>query len=92
MKTKQQTLCGFALETTDEMTNAQEKLAKKNLDFIVLNSLADKGAGFMVDTNKVTIIESSGCTTSYPLKPKVEVAADVADTLERIMKTKRENA
>ena len=92
LKTKQQTLCGFALETTDEMTNAQEKLAKKNLDFIVLNSLADKGAGFMVDTNKVTIIESSGCTTSYPLKPKVEVAADVADTLERIMKTKRENA
>ncbi|MGN0028700.1 MAG: bifunctional phosphopantothenoylcysteine decarboxylase/phosphopantothenate--cysteine ligase CoaBC [Marinilabiliaceae bacterium] len=88
MKTARQTLCGFALETTDEVSNAKGKLAKKNMDFIVLNSLADKGAGFMVDTNKVTIIEATGASTAYPLKPKTEVAADVADTLERIMKTK----
>ena len=88
MKTPSQTLAGFALETTDEMSNAQGKLAKKNMDFIVLNSLADKGAGFMVDTNKVTIIEQNGTTTPYPLKAKTEVAADVADTLERIMQTK----
>ncbi len=92
MKKEGQTLAGFALETTDEMSNAQGKLAKKNMDFIVLNSLADKGAGFMVDTNKVTIIESTGITTPYPLKSKTEVAVDVADTLERIMNTKRENA
>lgn len=88
LKTGRQVLAGFALETTDEMSNAKGKLAKKNLDFIVLNSLADKGAGFMVDTNKVTIIESDGTQTPFPLKPKTEVAADVADTLERIMKTK----
>ncbi len=92
IKTTKQTLCGFALETTDEICNAKGKLSSKNLDFIVLNSLADKGAGFMVDTNKVTIIEATGASTSYPLKPKVQVATDIADTLERIMKTKEENA
>lgn len=70
MKTPSQTLAGFALETTDEMSNAQGKLAKKNMDFIVLNSLADKGAGFMVDTNKVTIIEQNGIRHHTHSKPK----------------------
>jgi phosphopantothenoylcysteine decarboxylase / phosphopantothenate---cysteine ligase len=56
LKKENQILVGFALETTDEKANAQKKLQKKNLDFIVLNSLNDAGAGFGVDTNKITII------------------------------------
>ncbi len=84
-KKEGQFLVGFALETVDEMENAQEKLAKKNLDFIVLNSLADKGAGFMTDTNKVTIIKSDGSVQPYPLKSKVDVAKDIIDTLAKII-------
>ena len=91
MKTTAQTIAGFALETNNEMPNAQAKLAKKNMDFIVLNSLADKGAGFMTDTNKVTIIESNGTTTPYPLKSKADVAIDIVDTLERIISSKHTN-
>ena len=72
---------GFALETNDEQHNAQQKLLKKNLDFIVLNSLRDKGAGFNVDTNKITIINRSGETSNYPLKSKEEVANDIVNTL-----------
>ena len=85
MKTGRQVIAGFALETNDEMRNAHGKLEKKNMDFIVLNSLADKGAGFMTDTNKVTIIEKDGTTTPYPLKSKSDVAIDIVDTLERTM-------
>lgn len=85
MKTGRQVIAGFALETNDEMKNAHGKLEKKNMDFIVLNSLADKGAGFMTDTNKVTIIEKDGTTTPYPLKSKSDVAIDIVDTLERTM-------
>ncbi len=88
-KTASQTLVGFALETNDEMHNAQGKLQAKNLDFIVLNSLADKGAGFMVDTNKITIIGADGEATEYPLKTKVEVAADIADRLTDTMNNKQ---
>ncbi len=91
MKTTAQTIAGFALETNNEMPNAQAKLTKKNMDFIVLNSLADKGAGFMTDTNKVTIIESNGTTTPYPLKSKADVAIDIVDTLERIISSKHTN-
>ncbi|MGN1213713.1 MAG: bifunctional phosphopantothenoylcysteine decarboxylase/phosphopantothenate--cysteine ligase CoaBC [Bacteroidaceae bacterium] len=80
-KNHKQKLVGFALETNDEQHNAQQKLLKKNLDFIVLNSLRDKGAGFNVDTNKITIINRSGETTDYPLKSKDEVANDIVDTL-----------
>ena len=60
IKRNDQHLVGFALETNDGENNAREKLAKKNLDFIVLNSLTDKGAGFAVDTNKITIIDKAG--------------------------------
>lgn len=74
-------LVGFALETDNEMANAQSKLERKNLDMIVLNSLADKQAGFGVDTNKVTIIEKDGTVHSYEVKPKKEVAADIVDLI-----------
>ena len=74
MKTSEQTLVGFALETDNEETNAQHKLEKKNLDYIVLNSLRDKGAGFGVDTNKVTIIARDGSHKESPLLSKQEVA------------------
>lgn len=76
-----QMLVGFALETDNEMANAQSKLERKNLDMIVLNSLADKQAGFGVDTNKVTIIEKDGSVHSYEVKPKKEVAADIVDLI-----------
>lgn len=76
-------LAGFALETDDEEANALAKLERKNLDFIVLNSLRDKGAGFGTDTNKVTIIERGGAKTAYPLASKTEVAAVIADVIER---------
>ena len=81
MKTPGQILAGFALETNDEETNALSKLTRKNFDFIVLNSLQDKGAGFRCETNKITIIEKSGNKMSFDIKPKREVAADIADVL-----------
>lgn len=84
MKTSDQVLVGFALETNDENANAQAKLKKKNFDFIVLNSLNDKGAGFRVDTNKITIIKA-GESKEYPLKSKTEVASDIIDELETQM-------
>jgi phosphopantothenoylcysteine decarboxylase / phosphopantothenate---cysteine ligase len=65
---------GFALETEHEMEHAESKLAKKNFDFVVLNSLRDEGAGFGHDTNKVTIINKSGVVADFPLLSKVEVA------------------
>lgn len=77
---KRRLLVGFALETTDEQRNAREKLERKNLDFIVLNSLNDPGAGFRCDTNKVSILDRAG-KQDYPLKPKAEVAADIVDRL-----------
>ena len=81
MKTDKQTLVGFALETDNEETNAQRKLEKKNLDFVVLNSLRDKGAGFGVDTNKVTIISRDGSKTESPLLSKKEVARLIIETI-----------
>ncbi|MGN0001192.1 MAG: bifunctional phosphopantothenoylcysteine decarboxylase/phosphopantothenate--cysteine ligase CoaBC [Marinilabiliaceae bacterium] len=85
---KEQTLVGFALETTNEMPNAKEKLAKKNLDFIVLNSLADKGAGFMTDTNKITIIRADGSVVPFDLKSKADVATDIVNELIGTLKAK----
>lgn len=82
-KRKGQLLGGFALETNDGEANARLKLKKKNLDFIVLNSLEDKGAGFAVDTNKVTIIDDEGAA-EYPLKSKSEVARDIVAHLARL--------
>ena len=80
MKQPHQRLVGFALETNDETAHAQDKLRRKNLDFIVLNSLRDAGAGFRHDTNKVTII-SDNDIKEYPLKSKAEVAKDIVDEL-----------
>ena len=78
VKKKRQMLVGFALETDNELKNAQDKMKRKNLDLIVLNSLQDKGAGFRVDTNKVTIIDRQGLT-AYDTKSKREVAEDIMD-------------
>lgn len=80
MKRNDQRLVGFALETDNESSNAMHKLEKKNLDFIVLNSLKDKGAGFAVDTNKISIITRTS-TKEYPLKSKKDVARDIIDEL-----------
>ncbi|MBS1573081.1 MAG: bifunctional phosphopantothenoylcysteine decarboxylase/phosphopantothenate--cysteine ligase CoaBC [Bacteroidetes bacterium] len=85
-KTKQ-LLVGFALETQNEEENAKLKLAKKNLDFIVLNSLRDNGAGFKKDTNKIKII-SKTTVTEYNLKSKNEVAKDILDAVENMLHTK----
>lgn len=76
-KKASQVLVGFALETNNELEHAKEKLKKKKLDFIVLNSLKDKGAGFKGDTNKITIIDKNNKTTKFELKDKKEVARDV---------------
>ena len=74
---KNQILVGFALENNNELSNAINKLEKKNLDLIVLNSLNDEGAGFGYDTNKVTVIGRSGEETAYQLKEKTDVANDI---------------
>lgn len=81
IRTASQLLVGFALETNDEEVNALSKMQRKNLDMIVLNSLNDKGAGFSVDTNKVTILDKAGDKTVYELKTKVEVAKDIVDQI-----------
>ncbi len=85
MKKESQFMVGFALETNDETNNAINKLKAKKLDFIVLNSLNDKGAGFSVDTNKITIISDTS-KYEYPLKPKREVAKDIIDKICEIYK------
>ena len=80
-----QILVGFALETDNGDANAREKLERKNLDMIVLNSLSDKGAGFGTDTNKITVFFAKSDTpVSFPLKSKTEVAADIFDSIENI--------
>lgn len=76
-KRDNQRLIGFALETDNEQANALDKLRRKNLDMIVLNSLRDKGACFGTDTNKVTIYRADGTSATYPLKDKREVANDI---------------
>ena len=86
IKKKKQVLVGFALETDNELKNAQDKMERKNFDFIVLNSLQDKGAGFRVDTNKVTIIDKNQGLTAYDTKSKQEVARDIIEHLVRQMK------
>lgn len=79
-----QTLVGFALETDDAIAHGADKLRRKNLDMIVVNSLADKGAGFGTDTNLVTIITADGRRTAGSLKPKSAVAADIIDSIETL--------
>lgn len=84
-KTKKQILVGFALETNNEIENAKKKLKSKNLDFIVLNSLQDKAAGFRHDTNKISIIDSNNKISNFELKSKDEVAKDIiAHLVKRI--------
>ena len=84
MKTNRQVLVGFALETNDEEANAQRKLEKKNLDFIVLNSLQNKGTCFRSDENQISIISRTG-QQDYERKPKQEVAADIIDRLAELL-------
>ena len=84
VKNENQLLVGFALETDNAEENARLKLQKKNLDFIVLNSLEDKGAGFACDTNKVTIIDKQG-KSDFPLKSKKDVAKDIVAHISRLL-------
>lgn len=77
IKTERQISVGFALETENEMTNAMSKLARKNFDLVVLNSMNDTQATFGFDTNKITIVKSDFTRTDYPLKNKAEVARDI---------------
>lgn len=81
MKAPSQKLVGFALETNNEESNALDKLHRKNLDMIVLNSLQDSGACFGTDTNKITTYFSNGEKLEFPLKSKVEVAKDIIDSI-----------
>ncbi|MDR2919084.1 MAG: bifunctional phosphopantothenoylcysteine decarboxylase/phosphopantothenate--cysteine ligase CoaBC [Tannerella sp.] len=85
-KRTNQIVVGFALETNDGIVNANEKLARKNLDMIILNSLQDEGAGFQHDTNKVTIIDRKGEILTLPLKSKKEVAAEIINRLVILFK------
>jgi phosphopantothenoylcysteine decarboxylase/phosphopantothenate--cysteine ligase len=80
-KRPSQLLAGFALETDNELENAQKKLLKKNLDIIVLNSLNDKGAGFGHDTNMITIIDRYNNIDKFELKSKEEAARDILDKI-----------
>jgi phosphopantothenoylcysteine decarboxylase / phosphopantothenate---cysteine ligase len=82
IKQKNQILVGFALETNDELANAQSKLERKNFDFIVLNSLRDSGAGFAGDTNKITIVKRNDGVEVFDLKSKTDVAKDIVNTLK----------
>ena len=79
VKRTDQIIVGFALETNDEVSNAREKLEKKNFDFIVLNSLRDQGAGFNFDTNKITILHRGNKRKDFELKTKAEVAEDIVN-------------
>ena len=90
MKNDDQILVGFALETNDEETHARQKLAKKNLDFIVLNSLRNEGTCFQSDENQICII-SNDDLQEYPRKKKAEVAADIIDELYKQLAKKGEN-
>ncbi len=83
LKAAHQFLVGFALETNNEAENALSKLEKKNLDFIVLNSMQDKGAGFGHDTNKITILRRDGSQTAFQLKSKSAVAQDIVEEIAR---------
>ncbi len=90
-KKNHQVLIGFALETDQEIEHAKQKLERKNLDFIVLNSLRDSGAGFGHDTNRITIIDKNGNQKAFPLKSKDEVANDILEySLEILQNTTKE--
>jgi phosphopantothenoylcysteine decarboxylase/phosphopantothenate--cysteine ligase len=84
MKQAGQKLIGFALETHNELDNAQRKLVAKKLDMIVLNSLQDAGAGFATDTNKVTLLFSNNRQKNLPLISKEEAADAIIDSTESL--------
>jgi phosphopantothenoylcysteine decarboxylase/phosphopantothenate--cysteine ligase len=88
IKRPEQHLIGFALETNDELQNAQDKLRRKNFNFIVLNSLNDTGAGFRHDTNKISIIDNER-KIDYDLKQKTEVAKDITNRIVKELKKER---
>lgn len=85
MKSPAQILVGFALETDNEEANAREKLKRKNLDMIVLNSLANPMAGFGTDTNQVTIFSADGSAETYPVKSKSLVAVDILNAATALL-------
>jgi len=88
IKKDHQILVGFALETDDELANAKKKLERKNLDMIVLNSLKDQGAGFGVDTNKITLLKKDGTFNTFPLKSKDAVAFDILSEVSGLLEEK----
>ncbi|MAO33934.1 MAG: hypothetical protein CMD03_04155 [Flavobacteriales bacterium] len=81
-----QFLVGFALETENELENAKDKLKRKNLDMIVLNSINDKDSGFNFDTNKITIIDKQNNILNFELKDKAEVAKDIVRRIIKLSK------
>jgi len=85
IKKETQLLIGFALETENEVENAMKKLHRKNLDLIILNSMNDSGAGFGVETNKVTLIDNKENAQSFPLKSKKIVAKDIVEKIESMI-------
>ncbi len=87
-KRKDQYLVGFALETENELENAKAKLKNKKIDLIVLNSLQDKGAGFGLTTNKISLLDNKGGIDQFELKSKSEVAKDIADKISSTYKMK----
>jgi phosphopantothenoylcysteine decarboxylase/phosphopantothenate--cysteine ligase len=89
LKKTNQILAGFALETNNEFSNAKDKLKRKNLDFIVLNSLKNKGAGFKHNTNQISILDKQNKTVNFKLKHKDEVAIDIVDYLVSLMMKKK---
>jgi phosphopantothenoylcysteine decarboxylase/phosphopantothenate--cysteine ligase len=90
VKSDQQVLIGFALETNDAIANAKKKLRAKNLDFIVLNTLQDEGAGFRHDTNKISIINKYNKIANFELKDKQLVAQDILNYLEEYLREMKE--
>ena len=84
IKNNKQILVGFAMETENELNNAKAKLKKKNLDFIVLNSLNEKNAGFKHDTNKITMIDKNNSVKEFALKTKTDVAKDIFNEILKI--------
>ncbi len=86
IKKSHQLSIGFALETNEELKHAKEKLAKKNFDIVVLNSLNDKGAGFQFNTNKITIVNRNNKSIKFELKSKEDVATDIILEIEKLLK------
>jgi phosphopantothenoylcysteine decarboxylase/phosphopantothenate--cysteine ligase len=86
IKKENQVLVGFALETDNEISHAKDKLKRKNLDFIVLNSLNDEGAGFGTDTNKICIIDKNNNIDNFELKSKHDVARDIVNKLTALIR------